>query len=277
MANPVIFKDLPATFPEKDEHKTSAAAGSITVHVILVALLVLVPLLLPEQLNHDRLLALIAPLAPPPPPPPPPAGVMLSSSAAPMRPHVVELAPDALLIPIVVPKQIAHVIDAPIGFEPGGVVGGVVGGVPGGVLGGVVGGVLGGILPAKVGEDVAPPPPPPPPPAAVVPPPPPPRVAEAAPIRIGGDVKEPKHVRIVSPVYPKIASLAHVHGTVVLEATLSAAGAVEEIRVISGHPLLVQAAIDAVKQWRYEPTLLNGRPVPVILTATVKFELSLPT
>ena len=75
-------------------------------------------------------------------------------------------------------------------------------------------------------------------------------------------------------MYPAIAIKARVHGTVVLEATLTAEGMVEAIHVISGHPLLTQAAIDSVKQWRYEPTYLNGEAVPVILTATVNFELA---
>jgi protein TonB len=76
---------------------------------------------------------------------------------------------------------------------------------------------------------------------------------------------------MVPPVYPPLASRARVSGTVVLEATLTAQGTVEEIRVISGHPLLVQAAIECVRQWQYEPTYLNGVPVPIILTAKVHF------
>ena len=85
-------------------------------------------------------------------------------------------------------------------------------------------------------------------------------------------MKEPRPIRIVPPVYPALASKARVAGVVVLEATLTAQGTVEEIRVMSGHPLLVEAAIAALKQWQYEPTMLNGIPVPVILTAKVRFE-----
>ena len=77
---------------------------------------------------------------------------------------------------------------------------------------------------------------------------------------------------MVPPIYPQLASRARVSGTVVLEATLTEEGTVEEIRVISGHPLLIEAAIACVKQWQYEPTLLNGIPVAVILTAKVRFE-----
>jgi protein TonB len=95
----------------------------------------------------------------------------------------------------------------------------------------------------------------------------------AAPVRVGGIVKEPRIVKVVPPVYPSLAKRARVTGMVILEATVTAEGAVEEIRIVSGHPLLVQAAIDCVKQWRYEPTYLNGEPVPVVLDAKVHFEL----
>ena len=93
-----------------------------------------------------------------------------------------------------------------------------------------------------------------------------------APIRVGGNIKEPQIIKLVPPVYPPLAVKARVYGTVVLEATLTAEGKVEEIRVVSGHPLLIHAAIDCVQQWEYEPTYLNGQPVPVVLTATVAFK-----
>jgi protein TonB len=89
---------------------------------------------------------------------------------------------------------------------------------------------------------------------------------------VGGSVQEPRLIKIIPPVYPPLASKARVAGTVVLEATVTAQGTVEAIHVISGHPLLIEAAIAAVKQWQYEPTLLNGEPVPVILTAKVHFQ-----
>jgi periplasmic protein TonB len=96
------------------------------------------------------------------------------------------------------------------------------------------------------------------------------------PIRVGGVVKEPRPVKMVPPVYPPLASKARVSGTVVLEATLTAEGRVEEIKVISGHPLLVDAAIECVKKWEYEPSYLNGIPIPVILTAKVHFQQASP-
>jgi protein TonB len=81
-------------------------------------------------------------------------------------------------------------------------------------------------------------------------------------------------MKLVPPKYPPLASKAHVQGKVVLEATLKEDGTVDAIKVISGHPLLVNAAIDCVKLWRYEPSLLNGQPVAVILTAIVTFNQS---
>ncbi|RPH76352.1 MAG: energy transducer TonB [Nitrospiraceae bacterium] len=137
-----------------------------------------------------------------------------------------------------------------VGGIPGGVVGGVVGGVPGGVIGGVLGGV-------------APPPPPPPPP----------RPKKVEPLRVGGNVQESRLIRKVEPVYPELAKRARVSGIVMLEVNVDEEGSVANVRVIRGHPLLDQSAIDAVKQWKYSPTLLNGEPVPVIATVTVIFNL----
>jgi protein TonB len=126
-----------------------------------------------------------------------------------------------------------------------GVAGGVEGGVPGGVMGGVVGG-----LPE------APPPPPP-----------------QAPIRVGGNIKPPQKRRHVNPVYPPIAQSARVQGVVIIEATIGPDGKVKDAKVLRSIPLLDSAALDAVRQWEFTPTLLNGVPVPVIMTVTVNFTL----
>jgi protein TonB len=93
------------------------------------------------------------------------------------------------------------------------------------------------------------------------------------PVRVG--ILEPsKLIYKVSPVYPALASRAHVQGTVVLEAVVDEEGSVSTLKVLSGHPLLVDAALQAVKQWRYSPTVMNGEPVPVIATVTVIFRLN---
>jgi len=98
--------------------------------------------------------------------------------------------------------------------------------------------------------------------------------AEAKPVRVGGAIREPRKTRHVNPVYPKDAIQARVQGVVILECTISAAGEVVDVKALRGVPLLTEAAIDAVRQWQYTPTLLNGVAVPVIMTVTVNFKLS---
>jgi len=93
-------------------------------------------------------------------------------------------------------------------------------------------------------------------------------------IRVGGNLQQTKLISQPRPVYPPLAKQARIQGAVVLEAVISKQGGVENLRVISGHPLLIQAALDAVKQWKYKPTLLNGEPVEVVTTVTVNFNLS---
>jgi protein TonB len=144
--------------------------------------------------------------------------------------------------PVEVPDEIQP--DADLGIE-GGVPGGVEGGVPGGVVGGIVGG--GGEAPPAT-------------PA----------------VRVGGQIKEPKKLKHVNPVYPAIARQARVQGVVVLECTINRQGRVADIKILRGIPLLDAAAIEAVRQWVYEPTLINGKPVPVIMTVTLNFRIAGP-
>ncbi|HXR43277.1 MAG TPA: energy transducer TonB, partial [Pseudolysinimonas sp.] len=108
------------------------------------------------------------------------------------------------------------------------------------------------------------PPPPPPPPVATPPP---------APVRVGGVIRAPQKIRDVAPRYPVIAQQSKVQGFVILEAVISEDGAVESLRVLRSQPLLDAAALEAVRQWRFTPTLLNGQPVPVVMTVTVNFSL----
>ena len=146
--------------------------------------------------------------------------------------------------PVEAPKEIKP--ETGLEAPEGGVAGGVEGGVPGGVVGGVVGG-----LPE------APPPPPPP----------------QAPVRVGGNIRPPTKIKDVKPIYPSIAQSARVQGVVIIEATIGPDGKVNDARVLRSIPLLDQAALDAVRQWQFTPTLLNGVPVPVIMTVTVNFTL----
>ena len=104
--------------------------------------------------------------------------------------------------------------------------------------------------------------------------PPPPLPARQEPVRVGGTIRQPQKTREVAPVYPTIAQAARVQGIVIIEATIGADGHVVNARILRSVPLLDDAALDAVRQWQYTPTLLNGVPVPVIMTVTVQFTLS---
>jgi protein TonB len=161
-----------------------------------------------------------------------------------------------LIAPKSVPSKILMVTEeeAPLAT---GVIGGIPGGVPG--TGGVLGGLMGG-LPAA-----APPKAPPPPPAPPKP---------TGPAKIGGNVVAANLINPVKPVYPPLAKMARQQGTVKFEAMISKEGTIEDLKLISGPPLLVQAAMDAVKQWRYKPTILNGEPTEVQTTIDVNFSLS---
>ena len=108
--------------------------------------------------------------------------------------------------------------------------------------------------------------PPPPPPQ----PPPPP----LTPIRLHQGMQAPRKIVNVDPIYPRMAQTAHIEGVVILEAIIDAQGRVTTARVLRSIPLLDQAAVDAVQQWKFTPALLNGEPVPVVMTVTVNFKLT---
>ncbi|MBI2356095.1 MAG: energy transducer TonB [Candidatus Doudnabacteria bacterium] len=120
-------------------------------------------------------------------------------------------------------------------------------------------GVIDGVPPGEIPDFVPPPPPPPPKPVEPVP--------------VGGNIRPPQRLEHVPPEYPAIARTARVQGIVIIQATINETGRVVEVEVLRSIPLLDQAALDAVRQWRYTPTLLNGKPVPVITTVTVQFTL----
>lgn len=240
------FHSLILTDPEKTAGRRSLTLGaSLALHSLLVLAVVVLPLLFYDVLPNEEVLKtfFVAPLdvAPPPPPPPPPAPGPRSTTKAP--PKVDVAPPTAFVAPVEVPAEIRPEEGLSQGVE-GGVAGGVEGGVPGGVVGGVVGGLPTGVLP------------------------PPPRV-----VRIGGQLVAPKLVRKVTPVFPDLAVQARAAAMVLLEAEVDVRGYVKAVKVLRGHPLFDAAAVDAVKQWRYQPLLLNGEPTGFILTVTVGFNL----
>jgi periplasmic protein TonB len=222
---------------------------SVLAHTAVVAALILIPLMYTQALDVPKYqkVFLAAPL--PPPPPPPPAAVV-----RPMR-HEVLFRNNKLYSPKVIPKHVAIIKEQ---AEPqemaSGVPGGVIGGVPGGQLGGVLGGILGGR-------------------ASTMLPPPPKPVRLTGPVRVGGRIQAPRLVYRIQPTYPPLAREARVSGDVLLDCVIDTHGNVTPMKVISGPPLLIQAATSAVSQWRYQPTLLNGIPVAVEMVVTVHFSL----
>lgn len=230
-----------------------AVVISTVVQCLVVAVLLLIPVLNYYELPATEFVSFLTAPPPPPPPPPPPVQVV---KAVPR-----EFDTGALTQPVAIPDQVA-VIEEDVAAPSAGIAG-VVGGVPGGSIGGAVGGVLGSIISSA--PTVAPPPPPPPP------------VKKKAPpkrIRVGGNVAKARLVRQVRPQYPQLARQARIQGTVKLSAIISKDGSIQKLEVMSGHPLLVPAALAAVKQWRYRPTLLNGEAVEVLTNIDVNFTLS---
>jgi periplasmic protein TonB len=244
--SPILFQSLILTQPEKHSGRTSATLlASIALHSILVISVAILPLLYYDSLPGQEALKafFVTPLEvapPPPPPPPPPAGARVVVKTP---PKVNMAQPQGFVAPIDVPNTIKPEEGLDLGVE-GGVPGGVEGGVPGGVVGGVVGG-----LPTEA----------PPPPAKVV--------------RIGGQIAQPKIIRKVEPVYPDLAKASRVSALLILEAEVDVRGYVKAVKVLRGHPLFDDAAIEALKQWRYQPLLLNGEPTGFILTVTMNFNL----
>lgn len=238
-------------------NKPAAVALSFGIQAGLIFLVVILPMIFFEGLQPTQLAGMLVAPPPPPPPPPPPA-------AEPIK--VVKVIPrqfDAgrLVAPKQIPKDIAMIKEEELPPSMGavGVVGGVPGGVPGGTPGGVIGGIIGSVPSAA---------PPPPPPAAPKPPPPPQR------IRVGGNVQAANIAKMVRPAYPPLAKQARIQGTVRFNAFIAKDGTIQNLQVVSGHPLLIPSATEAVRQWVYKPTLLNGEPVEVQTQIDVNFTLS---
>jgi periplasmic protein TonB len=236
-----MFDDLLESTNEKK--KTNKGWGFIlsgVVQALILAVLILIPLIYTEALPKAMLSTLL--IAPPPPPPPPPPPAVVKTI---VKPVARLIQSGKLMQPRAIPKDVAVFKEAelpPDVINNAGATGGVFGGIPGQ---GMV--------------------------AAVAPPPPKP----AAPTRVkqGGNVTAASILNQTRPVYPALARQARIQGNVVLHAIIDKDGKVAQLEVISGHPLLVQSALDAVKQWRYKPTLLNGDPVEVDTTITVTFTM----
>jgi protein TonB len=227
----------------------ATTAISFILQILLIGVLVLLPLVFTEALPKQQLMTFLVAPPPPPPPPPPPAAV---PEVKIVKPRQSDLDNGQLRTPTAIPKKVAMIKeDEP---PPSTGVAGVVGGVPGGVPGGAMGGVLGGII----GNT----------PTVV------PKAATPQRVRVSQGVSQGLLVHQVRPVYPALARQARIQGTVVLQAVISKDGSIEGLHLVSGHPMLAPAAIEAVKQWKYKPYFLNGEPVEVETTINVNFTLA---
>jgi periplasmic protein TonB len=238
-----MFDDLlESTVVKKKTNKGWAVILSGIVQTAILGVLILIPLIYTSALPKAMLSTLLIAPPPPPPPPPPPQPVKTI-----VKPVARLIQSGKLMQPRAIPKEVAVFKEAEL---PPDVInnanqGGVFGGIPGQ-------GLIGGGGPAL-----------PPPPKAVAP----------TRIKQGGNVTAASIITQTHPVYPALARQARIQGNVVLHAIIDKDGKVAQLEVVTGHPLLVQAALDAVKQWRYKPTLLNGDPVEVDTTITVTFTM----
>ena len=240
-AHRVLGYSLIDSDPAARRRRSVTLPVSIALHTTGAALLIAVPLLMSDTMPevHTGVRAfLVEPLSVAPPPPPPPARAAVAPRVVP-KPQPQQ----AFVAPVEVPAEITPEQSLDLGAENGSA-DGVEGGVPGGVVGGIVGG-----LPE------APP-------------------ASAAPIRVGGQVREPRRLVAVQPVYPELAQKSRLQGTVILEAIVNERGRVVNVNLLQGVPMLTDAAVEAVKKWVYTPTLVNGIPTPIVMTVTVRFQLS---
>ena len=242
----IMFKD---SFILSDRHLGSRAwmfPLSVAVHAAIVSALVILPLLgrgdLPRfEVKTHAFLAVPAP----PSPPPPPSRKAAGARAGRIKAVRIKTAVDSgkLIAPVRIPDEITEEPIPDAGFE-GGIEGGVDGGIPGGALDAVLGPVLNVVLgPVE------------------------------APVRAIGDVKPPKLLKQVDPIYPEIARRARIEGIVIIEAETDICGRVRGLRLLRSIPLLDQAALDAVGRWVYEPLIIAGRPRGVVFTVTVRFTL----
>jgi periplasmic protein TonB len=222
-------------------------AAATGLHIAILATLIIVPLYTTGtiQLAKYEDTPLVAPLTPAPPPPPP-AGRAVAPHVSSTRPKLTYTR-RKLTAPASIPRRVS--LD-------NGVAAPDLGGVAGGVVGGEIGGFAGGAF-GSTGTAAPPPPSQPQPTKRRVP--------------VKSLLRPPRQTYSVDPEYPPLAFQTRISGTVVIDAVIDERGNVVQASVVSGHPLLIAAALRAVQQWKYEPTSLNGQPVSVELRVQVSF------
>jgi len=245
-----MFDEMVVSSPNpKGTNKWWTVIVSSAFQVGFLAILILIPLIYTEALPKTMMATMLTAPPPPPPPPPPPAIAQVVH----IKPQAHLMDAGKLVAPKVIPREVKIIKED---AEPDMASVGMTGGVPGGVAGGSMGGVLGGVIGGMGGA------------------PPPPRPHQSGPLRVGGNVQAARIINRVQPIYPPLARQTRISGTVRLHAIIGKDGTIQSLEVMNGHPLLQQAALDAVRQWRYQPTLLNGEPVDVDTTIDVIFSLN---
>jgi protein TonB len=251
-----MFETAILTYGQGSKRAWGTFAG-VTGQALLVTCAVIAPMIWPAALPRAAWITGIA--APVPPPAPPPGPVIRPKPNQAPRPFY----ETGLIAPTKIPPRAATIIDeAPVMAGTAGVEGGVVGGDPNGVVGGILRSVI------SDGSRMA---------AVVKPPEPvvatPPKTTFVKPPRIS--VVELAHpIHRVDPIYPPLARQARISGVVELQGVLGTDGRIHELKVLRGHPMLVKAAVDAVSQWTYAPTILNGQAVEVVAPIIVTFKLN---
>jgi protein TonB len=222
---------------------------SFLLQAMLVGVLVLIPLIYTDALPKQQLMGYLVAPPPPPPPPPPPAATQVVRVVRPTS----EIDNGQLKAPTAIPKKIAIIREDDAPPPSTGGVAGMEG--LGGASGGQVGGVLGGIISSTA-------------PVAV------PKAATPQRIKVSSGVSTGLLIHKTLPLYPPLAKQARIQGAVVLQAVIGKDGSIENLHAVSGHPMLIQSAIDAVRQWKYKPYMLNGEAVEVDTQVTVNFTLA---
>jgi protein TonB len=240
----------------------STLLGLATQCTLLTAA-VLVPLVFPDTLPRLQTVVEVFTLRPPGPPPGPPP---LRTLAANRTPRPLQIRDGILTAPVSMPPKPVMIDEPPLtGAESGygqGVPNGVIGGDANGIPGGIAGAIAAQVSTAR--------------PMALVPPAPPAKAPAdrlVDPVRVSRGVLEAMLLHKVIPLYPPLARAARIAGVVQLVGRIGTDGRIRELQLVSGHPLLARAALDAVSQWVYRPTLLSGEPVEVIAPITVTFTL----
>ncbi len=240
--------------PKKDKGKTGLMSFlSVVFHIIVISALVIIPILSKANLPKYAVnAAFLAPPPPPPPPPPPKGGKKVNKK---LQEKLKQLKKEqqkqpqtqALVAPLNIPEEEPEEADTGLLQGLQGIGEGVEGGVEGGIEGGVKEGSLVDVVGGEVGGDL-----------------------ENAKVI----VQPPKIIKRVIPEYPELAKKIRVQGIVILQCITDIYGNVVRIKVLSSpHPLLTKAAIDAVRQWKFEPMVINGIPKPVKFSLTVHFNL----